>query len=160
MSPSVYWALIGKVSPFLHKNSMLRTQLSYIFQTRGKESFTPIEFILSIAVLYKKAKFMSSEELVYDVLNRDNTGILDISIFSDLSTCTDSDLLFIVQYPGGKLEITRTLFIDTWKRYIAKYTHNGQMVRDTFVEVLRTNSCSNILTYPFYINGTLEALCE
>jgi hypothetical protein len=103
---------------------------------------------------------MSSEELVYDVLNRDNTGILDISIFSDLSTCTGSDLLFIVQHPGGKLEITRTMFIDTWKRYIDKYTHNGQMVRDTFVEVLRTNSCSNILTYPFYINGKLEALCE
>ena len=160
MSPSVYWALIGKVSPFLYKDSMLRTQLSYIFQTRCKESFTPIEFILSIAVLYQRAKFMSSEELVYDVLNRDNTGILDISIFSDLSTCTGSDLLFIVQHPGGKLEITRTMFIDTWKRYIDKYTHNGQMIRDTFVEVLRNNSCSNILTYPFYINGALEALCE
>lgn len=160
ISQSVYWTLIEKVSPLLYKDSLLRTHLSHIFQTTSKDYFTPIEFILSIAVLYQRAKFMSSEQLVYDVLNRDNTGILDTSIFSDLPTSNGSDLLFIVEYPGGKLEITRTMFIETWNRYIKQYMDSKQIVLDEFIEVLHNHSCSTILMYPFYINGTIESLCN
>ena len=43
MSPSVYWALIGKVSPFLREDSMLRTYLSYIFQRNQSGNTTLLD---------------------------------------------------------------------------------------------------------------------
>jgi hypothetical protein len=153
-----YWTIIAKVHPMFNTDSIFRSSLSSIFQTSSKDHITINEFILSIAILFNRSTFMSIYHLIYDVLDKNKTGILDTSVFSDLPTFTEKDLLFHVKYPNGEMEITRTLFIHIWSRFIEKLTAGEPISCDIFTSYLQNHNSVSILVFPFCINKSVEAL--
>ena len=150
ISKNSFWNLLGKACPLLQKPSLLRSKLFSIFHDSSTESggVTIYEFILAVSVLSNRSTIMSKYQLAYEIVFKNK--ILDLSIFSDLPTVDNTDVLFRVEYPSGKTNITRLMFITYWAKLF-----ESNMNLDEFEKI--SNSSRAVLFFPFWFSLPIES---
>lgn len=155
ISKNSFWNILGKACPLLQKPSLFRSKLFTIFHDSSTESGVTIyEFILAVSVLSNRSTIMSKYQLAYEIVFKNK--ILDLSIFSDLPTVDDTDVLFRVEYPSGKTDITRSMFIGYWTKLF-----ESNINRDEFEKILNiSNSSRAVLFFPFWFSLPIESAFE